>query len=90
MAIYRYFTMANETFGVFRLFTSQMIVNGTVKPKEIVKAFGVPMFWERGVEGFYEAKIPPDFGLGAEGRNAGASAGDVGAGTKRSGRRWRT
>ena len=27
----------------FRMFTSQMIVNGTVKPKEIVRAFGVPM-----------------------------------------------
>jgi len=25
------------------MFTSQMIVNGTVKPKEIVKAFGVPI-----------------------------------------------
>lgn len=49
----------------FRMFTSQMIVNGTVKPKEIVKAFGVPsitvkryvkVFREQGVEGFYEAK----------------------------------
>src|SRR5439155_1556924 len=27
----------------FRMFTSQMIVNGTVKPREIVQAFGVPM-----------------------------------------------
>jgi len=27
----------------FRMFTSQMIAGGTVKPKEIVKAFGVPM-----------------------------------------------
>ena len=27
----------------FRMFTSQMIEGGTVKPKEIVKAFGVPM-----------------------------------------------
>jgi hypothetical protein len=25
------------------MFTSQMIVNGTVKPKEIVKAFAVPI-----------------------------------------------
>ena len=49
----------------FRMFTSQMIVNGTVKPKEIVQAFGVPMitvkryvrvFRERGAEGFYVAK----------------------------------
>jgi hypothetical protein len=50
----------------FRMFTSQMIVNGTVKPKEIVEAFGVPMVTvkryvkvlrERGAEGFYVA--PP-------------------------------
>jgi hypothetical protein len=27
----------------FRMFTSQMIVTGTVKAKEIVQAFGVPM-----------------------------------------------
>jgi len=49
----------------FRMFTSQMIVNGTVKPKEIVRAFGVPMVTvkryvkvlrERGAEGFYIAK----------------------------------
>lgn len=49
----------------FRMFTSQMIVNGTVKPKEIVQAFGVPMitvkryvrvFREQGAEGFYVAK----------------------------------
>jgi hypothetical protein len=26
----------------FRMFTSQMIVSGTVKPQEIVKTFGVP------------------------------------------------
>ncbi len=47
----------------FRMFTSQMIVNGTVKPKEIVKAFGVPMitvkryvrvYREQGIKGFYE------------------------------------
>ena len=47
----------------FRMFTSQMIVNGTVKPKEIVKTFGVPMitvkryvkvYRERGAKGFYE------------------------------------
>src|SRR5437867_8559107 len=27
----------------FRMFTSQMIVTGSVKPKEIVETFGVPM-----------------------------------------------
>jgi transposase len=51
--------------GSFRMFTSQMIVNGTVKPMEIVKAFGVPVitvkrhvkvFREHGAKGFYETK----------------------------------
>jgi hypothetical protein len=49
----------------FRMFTSQMIVTGTVKPKEIVRAFGVSMVTvkryvkvmrERGSEGFYVRK----------------------------------
>lgn len=49
----------------FRMFTSQMIVTGTVKPKEIVQAFGVPMitvkryvkvFREQGANGFYAVK----------------------------------
>jgi transposase len=49
----------------FRMFTSQMIEGGTVKPKEIVKTFGVPMitvkrymklYREQGAKGFYEAK----------------------------------
>jgi transposase len=54
-----------EDIGSFRMFTSQMIVNGTVKPKEIVKAFGVPsitvkryvkVFRDHGAKGFYENK----------------------------------
>ena len=49
----------------FRMFTSQMIVGGTVKPKEIAKTFGVPMitvkrymklYRDEGAKGFYEAK----------------------------------
>jgi hypothetical protein len=49
----------------FRMFTSQMIVSGTVKPKEIVKTFGVPMitvkrymkvYRDQGAMGFYEVK----------------------------------
>jgi hypothetical protein len=49
----------------FRMFSSQMIVSGTVKPKEIMQAFGVPMitvkryvklFREHGPKGFYETK----------------------------------
>ena len=54
-----------EDIGSFRMFTSQMIVNGTVKPKEIVKAFGVPVitvkryvkvFRDQGAKGFYAAR----------------------------------
>ncbi len=49
----------------FRMFTSQMIVSGTAKPKEIVKTFGVPMITVKrymklyrncGASGFYETK----------------------------------
>src|SRR5437016_11304924 len=49
----------------FRMFTSQMIVTGSVKPKEIVETFGVPMvtvkrymkvYREQGAKGFYESK----------------------------------
>jgi len=49
----------------FRMFTSQMIVNGTAKPKEIVQTFGVPMgtvkrymkvYRDYGAKGFYEPK----------------------------------
>src|ERR1019366_5125488 len=59
------FQHAEQAVRGFRMFTSQMIVNGTVKQKEAVRAFGVPMitgkrsvkvFRERGTEGFYVAK----------------------------------
>jgi transposase len=49
----------------FRMFTRQMIVHGTAKPKEIVQTFGVPMgtvkrymkvYREHGAKGFYEPK----------------------------------
>jgi transposase len=49
----------------FRMFTSQMIVNGTVKQKDIVRTFGVPLitvkrsvklYRERGAEGFFKPK----------------------------------
>ena len=54
-----------EDIQSFRMFTSQMIIDGTVKPKEIVKVFGVPsitvkryvkVFREQGAKGFYEGK----------------------------------
>lgn len=49
----------------FRMFTSQMIVNGTANPKEIVRTFRVPMgtvkrymkvYRDHGAKGFYEPK----------------------------------
>ena len=49
----------------FRMFTSQMIVTGSVKPKEIVETFGVSIvtvkryvkvYREQGAKGFYESK----------------------------------
>jgi hypothetical protein len=54
-----------EDVQSFRMFTSQMIINGTVKPKEIAQVFGVPpitvkryvkVFREQGAKGFYESK----------------------------------
>ena len=54
-----------EDIETFRMFTSQMIVNGTVKPKEIMETFGVPMvtvkryrklYRNRGSKGFYAAR----------------------------------
>jgi hypothetical protein len=49
----------------FRMFTSQMIEAGTVKPREVVETFGVSMvtvkrymkvYREHGAKGFYESK----------------------------------
>jgi transposase-like protein len=49
----------------FRMFTSQMIANGTVRAREIVQTFGVPVitvkryvkqYREAGARGFYESK----------------------------------
>jgi transposase len=49
----------------FRMFTSQMIVAGSVKPKEIVETFGVSIvtvkrymkvYRQHGAKGFYESK----------------------------------
>jgi hypothetical protein len=37
------FQHEEQDVQTFRMFTSQMIEGGTVKPKEIVKTFGVPM-----------------------------------------------
>src|SRR5437660_11444106 len=52
----------------FRMFTSQMIVTGSVKQKEIVETFAVPMvrvkrykkgYRRRGATGCYESKARP-------------------------------
>jgi len=37
------FTHAQEDVGAFRLYTSQLIVNGTASQRQIVEAFGVPL-----------------------------------------------
>jgi hypothetical protein len=57
------FTHAEEDLGSFRLYTSQLIVNGTAKQREIVEAFGVPLvtvkrcvkrLQERGAQAFFK------------------------------------
>ena len=59
------FQHAEHDVRGFCMFTSRIMVNGTVKPKEIVRAFSLPMipvkryvkvFRKRGTEGFYVAK----------------------------------
>jgi transposase len=37
------FMHAQEDVGAFRLYTSQLIVNGTASQRQIVEAFGVPL-----------------------------------------------
>ena len=58
------FTHDIEDLGSFRLFTTQLIANGTATQGQIVKAFGVPMttvkrccraFRERGAAAFFKA-----------------------------------
>mgnify|MGYP001587382429 CR=1 FL=1 len=59
------FQHAEEDVRSFRMFTSQMIAGGVVKPKEIVQTFGVPMitvkryvklYRDQGAKGFYDRK----------------------------------
>lgn len=58
------FTHGTKDLASFRLFTTQLIVNGTANQGEIVKAFGVPIttvkrcckrYRERGAEAFFKA-----------------------------------
>jgi len=60
------FQHAEQDLKSFRMFTSQLITNGTVKQKDIVRAFGVPLitvkrsaklYRERGPEGFFQPKV---------------------------------
>ena len=57
------FTHTTQELGSFRLFTTQLIVNGTASQGEIVKAFGVPLttvkrccrlYRERGASAFFK------------------------------------
>jgi transposase-like protein len=60
------FQHAEQDLKSFRMFTSQLVTNGTVKQKDIVRAFGVPLitvkrsaklYRERGPEGFFQPKV---------------------------------
>lgn len=59
------FQHAEEDLKSFRMFTSQLIDNGTAKQADIVKAFGVPLatvkrymkvYREQGAEGFFRSR----------------------------------
>ena len=60
------FQHAEQDLKSFRMFTSQLIATGTVKQKDIVRTFGVPLitvkrsvklYRERGAEGFFQPKV---------------------------------
>src|SRR5437773_926563 len=68
----------------FRMFTSQLIASGTVKPQEIVRTFGVPMitvkrymrvYRDPGAKGFYEAKARISWERGWKGEGWGKGRG---------------
>lgn len=57
---------AERDLRSFRMFTSQMVVTGTAKQKDIVRTFGVPLitvkrgvklYRERGAEGFFQPAV---------------------------------
>jgi transposase len=60
------FQHAERDLRSFRMFTSQMIVTGTAKQKDIVRTFGVPLitvkrgvklYRDRGAEGFFQPVV---------------------------------
>ena len=64
------FTHAKSDLASFRLFTSQLIVQGSATQGDIAKAFGVPLvaikrgtklYRERGAAGFFVPKAPASF-----------------------------
>jgi hypothetical protein len=66
----------------FRMFTSQMIVNGTVKLEEIVEAFGVPMKVFLGTGRLLCCKSAPPFRIRVEGGSPRPHATFVRRGTR--------
>ena len=59
------FSHAEEDIRSFRMFTSQLIANGTCKQVDVIRAFGVPaisvkralkLFREQGASAFYEVR----------------------------------
>jgi transposase len=56
------FTHAVDDLSSFRMFTSQLIVNGTASQGQIVKAFGVPLVTvKRGVKRYRQGGAKPFF-----------------------------
>jgi hypothetical protein len=56
------FTHGVEDLSSFRMFTSQLIVNGTASQMQIVKAFGVPLVTvKRGVKRYRQGGAKPFF-----------------------------
>ena len=82
------FQHAQEDLAAFRLFTSQLVVNGTASQAEIARAFHVPpktvkRYVKRLREGssksFFETPREA-LGIGSQGRGERASANSVGRG----------
>lgn len=59
------FTHAEDDISSFRMFTSQLVVNGNCKQMDIIRAFGIPiitmkravkLYREKGPSGFFEKR----------------------------------
>jgi transposase len=61
------FTHAVDDLSSFRMFTSQLIINGTASQGQIVKAFGVPLVTvKRGVKRYRQGGAKPFFSAPAK------------------------